>query len=288
MKLLDDSTQSGRTSTALVVGILVVLLAAGAAWWWLGRGAPAPEPPASTAPAPAAESRPTTGSIEVSSDRPGAMVFLDGERLGAAPTRAEGLAPGSHHVRVEASGRPAIEREVHVLPGRVSSVDASFGAAPTRLRITADVEGASVFLDREFVGRTPLSIEVSAGSHQLQVSAEGLDPHTDEIELAKGRTFERHVLLKRAPPLEASIEVQHKHGIGSCRGTLVADDSGLSYRTDHKDAFSVPLGGLEEFEFDYLDKNLKLKVRGGRKYNFRGDPDALLVFHREVAKRLPQ
>ncbi len=88
--------------------------------------------------------------------------------------------------------------------------------------------------------------------------------------------------------LDERIDVVHKHGIGSCRGRLIAGLDGLRYQTDHKDhGFSVPLDGLKRFEVNYLKKNLRVEVRGGKKYNFtepKGDADVLFVFHKQVEK----
>ena len=92
--------------------------------------------------------------------------------------------------------------------------------------------------------------------------------------------------------LDESLAVKHKHGMGSCEGRLVATTGGLQYETDHdKDGFSIPFASLEPLEVDYLKKNLRVKVRGGRTYNFTAeDADDLLVFQREVEaarERLP-
>ena len=60
---------------------------------------------------------------------------------------------------------------------------------------------------------------------------------------------------------------------------------GVRFDTDHKDAFRVSFDRLEAFEFDYIEKNLELKISGGRRYNFRpqsGNPDDLLVFQQQV------
>ena len=78
--------------------------------------------------------------------------------------------------------------------------------------------------------------------------------------------------------------MKHKHGMGSCRGRLLATLEGLRYETEHdKDGFSVPFSSLEPLEVDYLKKNLRVKVRGGRKYNFTADSaDDLLVFQKAV------
>jgi hypothetical protein len=88
--------------------------------------------------------------------------------------------------------------------------------------------------------------------------------------------------------LDARADVVHKHGIGSCQGMLVATPHGLRYDTTNKgDAFTVPLTNLEVFAVDYLEKNLKVKIKGGKQYNFTdpmGNADSLFVFQRDVDK----
>ena len=84
------------------------------------------------------------------------------------------------------------------------------------------------------------------------------------------------------------MDVVHKHGIGSCRGRLVATAQGLRYETTNKDdAFSASLTALEIFQVDYLEKNLKVKLAKGRQFNFTdpdGNADRLFVFQRDVEK----
>ena len=44
---------------------------------------------------------------------------------------------------------------------------------------------------------------------------------------------------------------------------------------------------LETFEVDYLEKNLRVKLRKGKQFNFtdpEGNADRLFVFHRDVEK----
>ena len=88
--------------------------------------------------------------------------------------------------------------------------------------------------------------------------------------------------------LNVSIDVVHKHGIGSCAGKLTATPAGLRYQTTNKgDAFELGFGGLETFEVDYLKKNLRVKKRGGKTWNFTDkadNADNLFVFHRDVTK----
>jgi len=155
------------------------------------------------------------------------------------------------------------------------------------LRIEADVPGAQVFIDRQFVGTAPLTAEnVKPGTHQLNVTAEGFDGIAQTIDVEPGP---RDLTIRfREVRLDAALAVVHKHRMGSCRGQLVATAEGIRYETtDKDDGFSVPLGDLETFQVDYQDKNLRIRLRKGRQFNFTdpdGNADRLFVFHRDVAR----
>ncbi len=161
-------------------------------------------------------------------------------------------------------------------------------AGPT-LVVESDVPGASVFVDRKFIGTTPLrTAEVTGGSHQLNASATGEEGLAQTVDVAE--TGETTVTLKfREVRLDASVPVVHKHAMGrSCEGRLVATPDGMRYDTSNKgDAFSFPFSALEVFEIDYLKKELKVKQKGGKTWNFTDksdNADKLFVFHRDVTK----
>lgn len=160
-------------------------------------------------------------------------------------------------------------------------------AGPTVV-IDSDVPGASVFVDREYLGTTPLkATTVKPGHHQLNASAEGQDGIVQSIEVAD--TGETTITLRfKDVKLDASLAVIHKHGVGSCEGTLRGTPAGLRYESaNKKDAFAMSFKELEVFEIDYLKKELKIKQRGGKTWNFtdRNDnADKLFIFHRDVSK----
>jgi hypothetical protein len=155
------------------------------------------------------------------------------------------------------------------------------------LRIETDVPNAQVFLDRQFIGTAPVTAaNVKPGTHQLNVSAEGFEGIARSIEVEAGS---KDLMIRfREVKLDAKIAVVHKHRMGSCKGELVATTQGLQYTTDDKDdRFSVAFTELEQFQVDYVEKNLKVKVRRGKQYNFTdpdGNADRLFVFHRDVDK----
>lgn len=155
------------------------------------------------------------------------------------------------------------------------------------MRIEADVPNAQVFIDRQFVGTAPVTAQnVKPGTHTLNVSAEGFEGISQTLDVEPGP---RDVAVRfREVRLNATLAVVHKHRMGSCKGQLVATPQGIRYDTDDKDdRFTVPLADLETFAVDYLDKNLKVKLRKGKQYNFTdpdGNADRLFVFQRDVDK----
>jgi PEGA domain len=239
----------------IIIAVVVILVVvSGIGFYVISRPTPAAvRTPAATAPAP----------VVVPSPPPAA----------AAPPTAEPPRPSRRAAAPAVTSAPPAE--------------ASPPADLVTLRIDSDVAGAQVFVDRQFMGAAPVSTtDVKPGTHQINVSAPGYEQYAQSIDLTPGS---RDVMVRfKEVKLDAKADVVHKHGIGSCRGTLVATPQGLRYDTTNKgDAFTVPLTSLETFEVDYLEKNLKVKIKGGKQYNFTdpmGNADSLFVFQRDVEK----
>lgn len=262
MHSLEPPERTGRALWVMLLGALLVAAGA-AAWYLLGHEAPT-------------DTR-STGAVADAPPAPGRDT----------PTTANAPAPSTERTPDDTgrAGRPA-----RPAPAAPKTPDAVAPAAPAarELRVTADVDGAYVFLDRKFLGSTPLTTrDVTPGSHQLNVQVEGRPPHVRTIEvLADGpTTIDVTLAPAAAAAVSASVAVVHQHAMGSCAGTLRATGDTLRYDTTHKDAFSVPLAALEQFSIAYAEKRLRVKQRGGRTWNFTTTADTadpLFVFHRDV------
>jgi hypothetical protein len=188
------------------------------------------------------------------------------------------------------SEAPAVKPRVTKAPSG-GPTEAPAPAAPVQrplLRVTGDVAGADVFVDRTFVGKTPFETrDIKPGGHQINVSADGYDGISRHVEVLADAPTEVAFALT-AVVLDVVVSVVHKHRLGSCEGPLSADVDGVRYApTEGDDAFRAPLGSLETFVVDYQEKRLRLKVKGGKSFTFttkaaNGDP--LFVFHRDVEK----
>ena len=221
------------------------------------------------------------------------VVFMSSRKNKApeAPIEAPAAAPVAAPVARKAEPpAPAAEPAAPkvVAPKKAAPVAAPVAeAAPTLATLTleTDVPGASVFIDRQFVGNTPLTLDkLEPGSKRLQLTATGFDSVQKTVELVAGPNSVT-IRIKEVS-LSAKVPVVHKHGMGSCNGTLIATIDGLKYDTDNKgDAFTITYAQAEQFAVDYLKKNLQVKQKGGKTWNFtdkNDNADALFVFHREV------
>jgi TonB family protein len=73
---------------------------------------------------------PLNAPLRVTSDPPGALITVDGARVGATPLETIPVTPGRHEVRVEMKGyRPQVT-SVHARAGRKESIHARLVAAP--------------------------------------------------------------------------------------------------------------------------------------------------------------
>ena len=242
----------------VIVVVLALVVGAGVATFVLLRD----RAPSSS------ETSPDASAVTAKPDAPGPAAS-------APETKPETTAPRAPR---RAAGAPAAEAPA-----------APVESAPElgTLRIEADVPNAQVFLDRQFIGTAPVTAEgVKPGTHQLNVSAEGFEGIARSIDVEPGP---RDLAIRfREVRLNLTLAVVHKHRMGSCTGQLVATPQGLRYDTDDKDdRFTAALGDLESFAVDYTDKNLKIKIRKGKQYNFTdpdGNADRLFVFQRDVDK----
>jgi hypothetical protein len=236
---------------AFVVGLAAALFAVSLELGWLDRS-----------PAPAVTDTPTPETPPATAPAPATAT--------ATPVRPDPAPPAAPRAPVAPTPEPEPK-------------------TPTTatLRIDSDVPGAQVFVDNKFIGTAPATADgVAPGQRKINVQAPGYDSVSEFHDVVAGP---RDIVISlKTIRLDQKTAVTHKHGAGSCSGTLIATPEGLRYETSHKDdGFRVALTNIETFDADFLKNNLKVKIRGGRNYDFTdpsGKADALYLFHQEVEK----
>jgi hypothetical protein len=177
-------------------------------------GKPAPRAPAAAVPpAPAekteektaakkpeaARAEPRARSFKVQfSSIPMATLYVDGKKIGPSlPAQVVELPQGKHTVRFEGADLPAYEKPFAV--GEDGSPPIAYKFPLGSLVINAPAwAGANVLIDSKFKGILvgEKSFQLTAGSHHVTLSREGVNPYTGDVTVSEG---EKKTLTPPAP-----------------------------------------------------------------------------------------
>ena len=152
----------------------------------VGEGPP-PPPPA-----------PQNATLDVRSDPSGAQVYLDGDYLGRTPLIVS-VSPGRHQVEVRKAGYAPYRASVRVAPGERVRVYARLlpEVESGRLAVRSKPEGARVYLDGAYRGRTPLELELEPGVYDLRLTLPGYAEYRERVRVRSGETT--YVYARLAP-----------------------------------------------------------------------------------------
>ncbi len=143
----------------------------------VGTGAPPPPPP------------PAAATLDVRSDPSGAQVYLDGAYLGLTPLVA-GTQPGRHRLEVKKAGYRPYRARVRLGAGERVRVFARLvpEVQNGRISVRSEPQGASVYLDGAYRGRTPITLEVAPGRYDLRLALPGYRDYRTRVEVRPGAT----------------------------------------------------------------------------------------------------
>ncbi|MDH3199732.1 MAG: PEGA domain-containing protein [Myxococcales bacterium] len=132
----------------------------------------------------------TTASADVArilirANVPDASITIDGEDYGAPPVTIEPAERGTHTVVVRAPGYREVRRTCSVGQGRNCEIYAELLPLGVPVRVESNVSDAQLFVDGGLLGPIPWEGDLAAGSHRVEVRAEGYHTHTEQIRLEK-------------------------------------------------------------------------------------------------------
>ena len=145
----------------------------------------------------------TNGTLKVESKPLGAQVKIDGEVKGVTPLTLS-LAGGAHVMEIAAGTEPRVI-PITVTAGQTLSQYVELGgSALGRVSIQSSPVGASVLLDGQLRGVTPLDLpDVSAGEHELVLDLNGQRVR-QTVSVATGTTTTVDLPMTGAPAIEAA------------------------------------------------------------------------------------
>jgi hypothetical protein len=143
---------------------------------------------------------PSEGTLVVQATQEGAEVFVDEERVGTTPIEPLRLAPGAHTLRVRLPGYTEYSDVVHVVAGQVTEVPVDLFPLAHVLSIVTEPAGARVFVDGNFMGETPVEVDLLEGTHSIRLTLRGYEDAIREVQARAGNREELRVELVPLPP----------------------------------------------------------------------------------------
>jgi len=205
------------------------------------------------------------GGLSVTTQPPGAQVYVGGELKGISPCTIPDVAIGEVEVKAALEGYATGRQTVQVKPDQVTNVQFELTLLSNvgHIVVTVEPAGSDVELDRVPAGKTPIRIpNVQAGTHHLKVSHDGHRPlHVDvtvitgKDHLVKGQLVEGGGWLEEKTAGEAEEEF----------GELDPDEIPLPDHMPEARAFEPVRAHLTERHYDEALKLLD---------NMAGDPES--------------
>lgn len=146
------------------------------------------------------------GRLAVRSEPPGAVVVIDGKAVGRTPLEPVSLAPGAHAVLVRAKRYQTYQADVAIEGKDVAqTLEVKLTPAWAPVTFRSEPAGATVVVDGEEGGITPLTAEIGAGTHQVALRLAGYRPWEHQLTVAANKP--RNLPIVRLVPAEGTLRV---------------------------------------------------------------------------------
>jgi formylglycine-generating enzyme required for sulfatase activity len=198
-----------------------------------------------------------------------ARISIDGNELGSAPGEFE-LAPGKHRVAIAADRYQPFAADVEIAgAGELQSFRPELVPNWAEVSVTSEPAGAQVLVDGEARGATPLSTEVLAGNHPVELRLEGFKPWTTDVQVKAGEPLtlgpielglpDGRLALRSEPsgasvsvagvyrgqtPLELELRPDLAHEVVVSKPGYEAATRQVSLGAGERRSLSVPLAGV--------------------------------------------
>lgn len=152
------------------------------------------------------ELEPAWAAVSVSTQPEGATLWVDDEALGQTPLTVD-LLQGQRQLRFELEGYRDAEEQIDVIAGQAITLDPlTLKPAPGRLWVRSQPYEASVSRDGDYLGRTPLLVELEPDTPaRLHVAKPGYRSVSASKQLASGERDQWQVALE---PLMGQVRLQ--------------------------------------------------------------------------------
>jgi hypothetical protein len=138
-----------------------------------------------------------SGIVKCTTDPPGAMVLVNGVERGVTPLVAEGVPKGLAMITFRLAGYREESRELRLAAGERRNLDVQLAPLPAALKVISTPEGARVFVDGNYQGKTPVTVTpLKPGARELKLELNGYATVTRTVNAANGADLTETVSME--------------------------------------------------------------------------------------------
>lgn len=110
---------------------------------------------------------PIYGFLEISSNPIRADIYIDGKHYGQTPKVISNLLIGNHELKLEKQGCATSIKNINIAEGETLSINEKLQTGK-EITITTGQDGDKVYVDGNYIGDSPLTVNLNYGSHNIK------------------------------------------------------------------------------------------------------------------------
>ncbi|MBO5956493.1 MAG: PEGA domain-containing protein [Bacteroidales bacterium] len=115
---------------------------------------------------------PINGEIEINTTPMGATIYIDGKSYGETPNYISAILIGEHELKLTKQGCVEIKKTIVIKEGEALTINEKLQTGK-EISISTDQSGNKIYVDGNYVGVSPLTTNLSYGSHEIKAEREG-------------------------------------------------------------------------------------------------------------------
>ena len=111
--------------------------------------------------------KPIYGFLDVSTTPIMADVYIDGKHYGTTPSVIDDILVGKHELKLEKKGYSFFAKDITIEEGETLFLEETL-VIGEKIKIITDVNGDSIYVDGYYVGVSPITMNISYGTHDFK------------------------------------------------------------------------------------------------------------------------
>ena len=116
--------------------------------------------------------QPINGDIDINTSPMGATIYIDGKNYGETPNYISDILIGEHELKLTKQGCAEVKKTIVIKEGETLSVNEKLQTGK-EISISTDQSGDNIYVDGSYVGVSPMSLNLSYGSHEITAERNG-------------------------------------------------------------------------------------------------------------------